>query len=101
MGLLSGRFFLLLLLALEWAADPHQGRSLLPRPMSSQDVVSASAAYQIEIHQRIEAPRRDDTPLSVSSVSPSPARGVQQRPERNPVVLPGADLVFVLMSLQR
>jgi hypothetical protein len=47
------RFFLLLLLACDWAGDPYFGQCPLSRPLASQEAYCHSAIYRAQLFQTI------------------------------------------------
>jgi hypothetical protein len=49
-GLVVGRCFLILMLAIDWAGDPHMGRSPFSHPLASTEVVcrSLDSLQQVE-----------------------------------------------------
>jgi hypothetical protein len=96
-----GRLFLLSLLALEWAADPYNGRSLLSAPLSSQLVIDQTIGIRPSLGEQEPAPTALDNPLQtgdLSQCSPSP----QPSQREGTFFTPSAtNLIYYLMLLLR
>jgi hypothetical protein len=95
-----GRLLLLLLLACDWAADPHQGTSPLSRPLASTECICHSLAHREAVRQGCLPALQGGPggpPAHVSTPWPRPAPRVQEPPD----TAPAAGFVYVFMSLRR
>ncbi len=100
---LAGRLFLLLLLALDWAADPAllaPAVSLLASPWGSTENVCPSGGYQRDVLRQCR-PVRSPAPAARPSATPAPRLG-RPRPASRPSRAPApVSPVYVFMSLRR
>jgi hypothetical protein len=93
--------FLFLLLVVDWAEDPYQGRSPFSQRLGSQVAICCSLTTRAEVLQGItpaELPFPGSSPQGPLLAPPSLelALAGHQRP-----VVPPPDLLYLLMSLQR
>jgi hypothetical protein len=91
----------ILLLAVDWASDPHHGLSAFSQPMSSQQVVPVWTAHRHEIRVRVNslpgaAPGFDGADLFLQ---PSILQVVLR--ESTPAIHFNCDSLYLFMSLQR
>jgi hypothetical protein len=91
------RLFLLVLLLIDWAADPYQGLApLVSGPLASTEVTCCSAAGATELGRPCDVPACPTEPVTCAA---SPC----QLPCLPSLSVPAArrDPLYVLMSLQR
>jgi hypothetical protein len=93
--------FLLLLLAVDWAGDPHQGYSTFSAPMASQEVVPVWTAYRHEIRVRISPLPRATAALDRADLFLPAALPHVLVPASAPAAQFQTDSLYVFMSLQR
>jgi hypothetical protein len=101
MGVLLARSFLLVLLTVDWAADPHFGRYLFSRPLASTDV-SLTTLGTDQLVNRSVAENRFDTSVPDGNAHHSPPTAFSPIPledHRARISRDGKSL-YVLMSLQ-
>jgi hypothetical protein len=99
--LLLSRFFLLALLACDWASDPYFGRSPLSRPLHSQVAYCHSTLYHAQLIQSITS--RDLNFLCLPTTiafSPSIHAPVARCGEDQAWFLPPGRSLYTFMSLQ-
>jgi hypothetical protein len=100
MSAVLARLLLLLLLGVDWAADPSlvaPALQLLARPLASTENLCPSVAYR-------EAVRKESAPAPQAAPAPRPHRQPAPRPRPGlpaPAVALSVDLVYVLMSIRR
>jgi hypothetical protein len=101
MLLLLSRFFLLLLLFVDWADDPYFGQSPLSRPLASQDAFCHSLVHRATLLKastlswNVSLVLQARTDLSFRSDHlPLPKLEVKH------LFLPATDPLYALMSLQ-
>jgi hypothetical protein len=100
---LVGRLFLLLLLALDWAADPAllaPAVALLASPWGSTENVCPSGGYQRDVLRQCR-PERRPAPAAYPSATPASRPGRPRpasRPSRGPAPV---GPVYVFMSIRR
>jgi hypothetical protein len=101
MGQKSSHFFLLFLLACDWAGDPYFGNSPLSKPLSSQEVSCHTIGDRTDVFNKIVMTRWANPFLS-SAIDWLPASATESAlPEPTTVVSADADLTYVFMSIQR
>jgi hypothetical protein len=100
MVLACERCFLLLLLACDWAFDPHQGRSPQSREFSSQEVACRTIKLCEAGRLTLQSAKADLSPQLLSEPSePSvPQHPLGDLLEVRPL---GSPLVYVFMSIRR
>jgi hypothetical protein len=103
MTALFERLFLLLLLALDWAADPAllaPALQLLANPWCSTENICPSGGYQRAVLQQSRPSQGRSRPSpALDTASPESAR--TRKAVRIPLILYSVNHLYVFLSLQR